>query len=319
MVRGTGKVRVGLLGWEPDFLTTYADWGDKGDVEEVWDIPASGWLHIYALRRSAENTWGMVRIECDGGEMHLDNVLCEADWLKDWRYFDGDSTYGSRERLLLVRRREPQGHDLLLLVQPPPCRDRSALRLGHPEDDFTVTDEEVQSQGFVYSGSPLACGSRRTTTCCGPTTPRSPCPTTLAPPSRPTPLAPTAACPTPGRRSSTSTPTMGTVTTPDAPDDHLAGTAPLHDHDAPRATWDIGGMALRSRADGRAWSYYVQNKQLVLAVSAAAERHADSQYRIPLTPAQARPPCAGRMASSSRPARPSIGAASDVEVKWQSG
>ena len=81
------------VGWEGDFLTT-ADWGRPRS--EVW-ATRLGWPHIYALRRRYENTWGMVRIECDGGEMHLDNVLCEADWLQDWRYFDGDSTYGSRE------------------------------------------------------------------------------------------------------------------------------------------------------------------------------------------------------------------------------
>jgi hypothetical protein len=154
MVRGTGRVRVGLLGWEPDFLNTYADWGDKDDVQEVWDIPASGWLHLYALRRSAENVWGMVRIECDGPEMHLDNVLCEADWLRDWRYFDGDSTYGSREDYSWYGGKNLKGQTYSCWYNHRRAVIGRLFAWDIEENDFTVTDEEVQSQGFVYRWIP---------------------------------------------------------------------------------------------------------------------------------------------------------------------
>jgi hypothetical protein len=150
MVRGTGQVRVSLLGWESDFLHTFADWGD----DEVWDIPAKGWLHVYALRHAAETVWGMVRIECSGTEMHLDNVLCEADWLRDWRYFDGDSTYGSREDHSWYGGDNRQGASYSCWYNHRRAVIGRLFAWDIQADDFVITDEEVQAQGFVYKWTP---------------------------------------------------------------------------------------------------------------------------------------------------------------------
>ena len=150
MIRGTGKVRVGLVGWEEDFATTSADWG--GD--EIWDIPPSGWLHLYALRHADENIWALVRIECDGGEMHLDNILCEPDWLTDWPYFDGDSTYGARDDYSWYGGENRKGQTYSCWYNHRRAVVGRLFAWDIPSDDFTITDEEVEQQGFVYKWIP---------------------------------------------------------------------------------------------------------------------------------------------------------------------
>ena len=129
MVRGTGKVRVGLVGWEDDFAATASTGAARGVGH-----PAHGLAPpLRPASQLTRTSWGLVRIECSGGEMHLDNVLCEPDWLTRLALLRRRQHLRRTRRLLVVRRGEPQGPDLLLLVQPPSCRRRAALRLGHPD------------------------------------------------------------------------------------------------------------------------------------------------------------------------------------------
>jgi hypothetical protein len=151
MVRGTGRLRVGMVSWEPDFLETDVDWGDD---TEVWDLPPNGFVHIYALRRVAEGTTGLVRFECQGGEMHLDNVLAEPDWLKDWQYFDGDSTYGARDDFAWYGGEARKGQTYSTWYNHKRAVTGRLFAWDINNEDFIITDEEVEAQGFVYKWIP---------------------------------------------------------------------------------------------------------------------------------------------------------------------
>jgi hypothetical protein len=149
MVRGTGQLRVALLGWEPEVVETRSDWGDS----EVWTLPATGFLHLYALRRSGDTTMGMVRFECTG-QMEIDNVMVEPDWLKDWPYFDGDSTYGARDDYEWYGGENRKGQTYSTWYNHKRAVTGRLFAWDISSEDFTITDEEVEAQGFVYKWVP---------------------------------------------------------------------------------------------------------------------------------------------------------------------
>jgi len=151
MIRGTGKVRIGLVSWESDFATTAVDWGPD---TEVWDLPASGWLHVYALRHVREASTGMLRIECDGTDMYLDNLLCEPEWLPGWPYFDGDTKYGALDDFSWYGGANRKGSTYSLWYNHRRAVVGRLFAWNISDDDFTVTDEEVESQGYVYKWVP---------------------------------------------------------------------------------------------------------------------------------------------------------------------
>lgn len=151
MIKGTGRVRVGLLSWEADYASTYSDWGPDTDV---WDLPANGWLHLYALRRVGEGSTAMVRIECDSGTMSLDNLVCESEWLPGWPYFDGDTTYGALDDYSWYGGENRKGSTYSLWYNHRRAVVGRLFAWNISDDDFTVTDEEVESQGYVYKWVP---------------------------------------------------------------------------------------------------------------------------------------------------------------------
>lgn len=151
MIKGTGRVRVGLLSWEADYASTYSDWGPDTDV---WDLPANGWLHVYALRRVGEGSTAMVRIECDSGAMNLDNLVCEPEWLPGWPYFDGDTTYGALDDYSWYGGENRKGSTYSLWYNHRRSVVGRLFAWNISDDDFTVTDEEVESQGYVYKWVP---------------------------------------------------------------------------------------------------------------------------------------------------------------------
>ena len=158
MLRGTGNVKIGMLSWESDFATTGVDWGPD---TEVWPLPASGWLHVYAMRRIREGGTGMLRIECDGTDMVMDNLLVEPEWLNDWPYFDGSTTYGAPDDFSWYGGEGRQANGLggegatySLWYNHRRAVVGRLFAWSIADDDFTVTDEEVESQGFVYKWVP---------------------------------------------------------------------------------------------------------------------------------------------------------------------
>lgn len=151
MVRGTGRVRVGLMSWENDFASTGVDWGPDTDI---WTLPADGYLHIYALRRVGEATTGVVRIECDGSVMYVDQLLCEPEWLLDWPYFDGDTTYGALDDYSWYGGSNQAGKSYSLWYNHRRAVVGRLFAWDISDSDFTVTDEEIEAQGYVYRWVP---------------------------------------------------------------------------------------------------------------------------------------------------------------------
>ena len=93
MAKGDGQCKVGLISWDADYRSTQSDWGDG----ETWELVPDAWIHIATVRRAPDAATVMMRIEVDGTEVTIDRVLAERGALKDWPYFDGDSTFALQD------------------------------------------------------------------------------------------------------------------------------------------------------------------------------------------------------------------------------
>jgi hypothetical protein len=91
--RGNGLLRVGLLSWPADYSETITDWGPAGELP--MQLSSAGFTVRRMPRDTGGAAYGMLRLECDGDELVLDNLMVEPNWLPDWWYFDGDTLYGA--------------------------------------------------------------------------------------------------------------------------------------------------------------------------------------------------------------------------------
>jgi hypothetical protein len=96
----------------------------------------------------------MVRIESDGGNLHLDNVLAEPDWLLGWPYFDGDTTFGAQGDFSWYGGENLKGKTYSLWYNHRRACVGRLFAWSIPDNDFVVTDEEVEAQGFIYGWVP---------------------------------------------------------------------------------------------------------------------------------------------------------------------
>jgi hypothetical protein len=148
LAKGTGQVKVGFVWWDDAFEETSVDWGT-----ETWTLQPDGFIHIAACRNPVQTFQGMVRIECDGGDITIDNVLCEKGYLREWAYFDGDSTYGARDDYSWYGGSANRGASYSFWYN-----NKRALygRLFSRDisDDTLITDEVMAAQGFVYRWVP---------------------------------------------------------------------------------------------------------------------------------------------------------------------
>jgi hypothetical protein len=152
MAKGTGPLKVGLLSWEPDFSVTSVDWGPG--TGETFNLVPDAYTHIQAMRRSAESTTGMVRLECNGTSLTVDNLVCEPDHLRDWPYFDGDTLYGARDDFSWYGGANLKGKTYSLWYNHRRAVVGRLFAWDIDQDDLVVTDEEVEAQGFVYGWVP---------------------------------------------------------------------------------------------------------------------------------------------------------------------
>lgn len=151
MAKGNGNLKVGLVYWRDEYDETMVDWGD-----ETWPLSPDAYSHIAVCRMPVQTYEAMVRIECSGTQMSLDRVLCEKGFLKDWMYFDGDTTYGARDDFSWYGGATRQGASYSLWYN-----NKNAIfgRLFHRNinvDDATlVTDQDViLENGLVYRWVP---------------------------------------------------------------------------------------------------------------------------------------------------------------------
>jgi hypothetical protein len=91
--KGNGRLKIGLIYWPADYNETISNWGPS--EEEVLELSNVGFKTKRVPRTFAEAAYGMVRLECEGTELIIDNLMVEPNWLPDWWYFDGDTQYGA--------------------------------------------------------------------------------------------------------------------------------------------------------------------------------------------------------------------------------
>jgi len=92
LAKGVGQLKLGLIGWDADLRGVIVDWGT-----ETWDLYPDAWIHVVAVRNCPDAHEAMMRIEVDGTEVTIDQVLAERGALREWRYFDGDSTFALQD------------------------------------------------------------------------------------------------------------------------------------------------------------------------------------------------------------------------------
>lgn len=147
-IKGTGSVKVGLVYWEEDFAETAVDWGT-----ETFTLSSSSYLHISVCRFAPQAYQGMVRIECNGGTMVLDQVLCESGYLKDWPYFDGDTTYGVGDDYSWQTGKNYRGASYSFWYNN--RREIYGFLFSREIDDATLITDEVNDElGYVYQWLP---------------------------------------------------------------------------------------------------------------------------------------------------------------------
>jgi hypothetical protein len=160
MAKGDGILKVGLVYWDYDVRFTAVDWGNlpEGGTEQ-WQLNPAGWTHVAVHRTAFQGYTAMVRLETDGTELVIDNVLCERLFLKDWPYFDGDSTYGSRDDFCWYGAADDTGRRgasySLWYNNRRAVIGRLFARLVDVNDPAdNVTDEQIEEMGLVYRWVP---------------------------------------------------------------------------------------------------------------------------------------------------------------------
>lgn len=150
-LKGDGPCKVGLVSWDADYRQTMVDWG-----EETWNLSTSSWTHAAVHRSGPEAHIAMVRIECQGSSLTVDQVLAERGFLKDWLYFDGDEKYGARDDFSWYGGVNRQGASYSLWYNNRKAVSGRLFAQNVDPNDPTanVTDEDMENQGLVYRWVP---------------------------------------------------------------------------------------------------------------------------------------------------------------------
>lgn len=153
MAAGIGRVKVGLVSWDADYRVTACDWGDG----EEWEMVPNHWIHIATVRRAPDAATAMLRIEgADFATLFIDRVLAERGALKEWPYFDGDSTFALQDSYTWYGGYERRGASYSMWYD---MRRAVMGRLFATPVDTTypgdvLSDAEVAEAGMVYKWVP---------------------------------------------------------------------------------------------------------------------------------------------------------------------
>lgn len=148
MAKGNGNLKVGFVWWDGSFEETAVDWGT-----ETWKLDPTNYTRVAVARTGYQTFQGLVRLECDGNSLTIDNVLVEKGYLKDWPYFDGDTTYGARDDFTWYGGSVNQGASYSLWYNNKRAT-YGRLFAQDIEGVAVVTDEVMTQQGFVYQWVP---------------------------------------------------------------------------------------------------------------------------------------------------------------------
>ena len=148
MAKGVGDLKVGFVWWDSSFSETAVDWGT-----ETWTLTPGAYIHIACCRTAFQTYQGMVRIEVKGNSLTIDQALVEKGYLKDWPYFDGDTTYGARDDFSWYGGLARQGASYSFWYNNK--RAVFGELFSRDIDDATlITDEVMNEQGYVYQWVP---------------------------------------------------------------------------------------------------------------------------------------------------------------------
>jgi len=146
--RGDGNLKVGFVWWDDDFTSTAVDWG-----VETWTLSSGSFTHIAICRTAVETYQGMLRLEFDGTEILIDQVLVERGFLKDWDYFDGDSRYGERDDYSWYGGETRKGKTYSMWYNN--YKAVHGRMFARETDDLSkITDEDLEQYGYVYKWIP---------------------------------------------------------------------------------------------------------------------------------------------------------------------
>lgn len=165
-VRGNGPVKVGLVYWDRDGRGTGVDWGgfyNKAGVfvPDVWTPNPTTWTSIAVNRTGPQAYRAMLRVETQTGTfIEIDEILAEHGLLagsqKQWGYFDGSTSYGSRDDYFWYGGANRAGKSYSMYYGG---RRAVVGRLfAAPTDSATpigiLTDDELREAGMVYQWVP---------------------------------------------------------------------------------------------------------------------------------------------------------------------
>ena len=146
--KGNGDLKIGFVWWDDDFEAVSVDWGT-----ETFPLNMTSFTHIVVTRVPVQTYQGMVRFECDGDTLMIDEVLCESGFLREWPYFDGESTYGARSDHSWYGGQVRQGESYSLWYNNKRATFGRLFGRNLDEEEI-VTDEEMELQGKVYQWVP---------------------------------------------------------------------------------------------------------------------------------------------------------------------
>ena len=146
--KGNGNLKIGFVWWDDDFEEVSVDWGT-----ETFKLNPNGFVPIAVVRTPVQTYQGMVRFECDGDTLVLDEILCEHGFLKEWPYFDGETKYGAREDYCWYGGQGRQGASYSLWYNNKRAT-YGRLFARNIDDDEIVTDKDMEGQGKVYQWVP---------------------------------------------------------------------------------------------------------------------------------------------------------------------
>ena len=121
--KGHGELKIGFVWWDDDFEEVSVDWGT-----ETFLLNQDTFIHYVVTRAPVQTYQGMVRFESSGTSLIIDEILCERGFLKEWPYFDGESTYGARNDFSWYGGQSPPGGVVLAVVQQQAGHLRTPLR-----------------------------------------------------------------------------------------------------------------------------------------------------------------------------------------------
>ena len=160
MAKGDGLLKVGLVYWDPDYRMTAVDWGqDEAAGDQEWQLVPSGWVRVACHRTAYQGYMAMVRLETTGTTLTIDNVLAERGYLKDWPYFDGDTTYGARDDFSWYGSsvdpgRRGASYSLWYNHRRAVVGRLFARTVDLTDPDDSITDEQIEAMGLVYRWVP---------------------------------------------------------------------------------------------------------------------------------------------------------------------